>query len=269
MTTTAETILQACRAWLKAGAKAGGLTDDQVIPADDDGPRPPIPYLTVKLTTLDLPVGVDEELPALADVLTITGGGDGTSYAVTVNGEAVTYDRADGATDAEAATGLAAAIAEVEHVAAEADAERVIVSARHGTLTTSTADVNLSLDLADEPVLGIGGQRTAGLSVQGFGSVTVDWLERAALRLRSPAIMEALDAAGLSVRAIGATSDLSRLLDTATEGRYLREFEIAYAVRADPVTQIAADLANVSITLERYSDAPDPYTIEASTPVSE
>lgn len=267
--TTAENILQACREWLKASAKAGGLTDSQVIPADDDGPRPPLPYLTVKLTTIDVSVGVDEDLPALADVLTVTGGGDGTSYAVTVNGEAVTYDRADGATDAEAATGLAAAIAEVEHVSAEADEERVIVSARHGELTTATADPNLTLEEDAEPVLGIGGQRTAGLSVQGFGSATSDWLERAALRLRSPSIMEALDEAGLSVRAIGATSDLSRLLDTATEGRYLREFEIAYAVRADPVTQLAADLAITSITLERYSDAPDPYTIEASTPVSE
>lgn len=40
-----EDILQAARAWLKLAG--GGLIDDQVIPADADGGRPPVPYLTV------------------------------------------------------------------------------------------------------------------------------------------------------------------------------------------------------------------------------
>jgi hypothetical protein len=55
-------ILQAVRGWLKA---ASSLTDAQVIPADDIGPRPALPYLTVKVVVADLPVGEDETRYAL------------------------------------------------------------------------------------------------------------------------------------------------------------------------------------------------------------
>ena len=50
-------IFRAVRGWLKA---ASALTDLQVIPADDKGPRPALPYLTVKLTTLHQRMGEDE-----------------------------------------------------------------------------------------------------------------------------------------------------------------------------------------------------------------
>jgi hypothetical protein len=53
-----ETILQAFRSWLK---DAQSLTDAQVIPEDDDGPRPPKPYLTVSVLTLDNMVNMDDE----------------------------------------------------------------------------------------------------------------------------------------------------------------------------------------------------------------
>lgn len=43
-----EDLLQAARGAIKAALT---LTDAQVIPADDKGPRPPLPYLTVKITT--------------------------------------------------------------------------------------------------------------------------------------------------------------------------------------------------------------------------
>lgn len=64
-------ILQAVRGWLKA---ASSLTDAQVIPADDKGPRPALPYLTVKVTVADLQVGEDEARYALDedDVPTVT-----------------------------------------------------------------------------------------------------------------------------------------------------------------------------------------------------
>lgn len=52
-------LYRAVRAWLKA-AVSPALTDDQVIPADDKGTRPPLPYMTVKLTTLHQRQGEDE-----------------------------------------------------------------------------------------------------------------------------------------------------------------------------------------------------------------
>jgi hypothetical protein len=44
-----DTILQAVRALCKAIAADTALTDYQVIPADEDGTRPDLPYLTVRV----------------------------------------------------------------------------------------------------------------------------------------------------------------------------------------------------------------------------
>jgi len=67
-----EAIRQGIRVWLKT---ALGLTDDQIIIADDKGTRPPLPYLTVKVTSPGLQVGTHE----------ILNGIDGGSGAPTVS----------------------------------------------------------------------------------------------------------------------------------------------------------------------------------------
>lgn len=58
-----ESVLQSMRTFLKTAATfpAGPvLTDEQVIVGDAKGPRPALPYMTVKLTIGDQHVGVDE-----------------------------------------------------------------------------------------------------------------------------------------------------------------------------------------------------------------
>lgn len=50
------------RSWLKLAGSAAGLTDAQVVIADQHMPRPAPPYLTVKVVTLDIPIGEDEQL---------------------------------------------------------------------------------------------------------------------------------------------------------------------------------------------------------------
>lgn len=52
-------LYRAVRGWLMA-AVSPALTNDQVIPADDKGPRPALPYMTVKLTALHQRMGEDE-----------------------------------------------------------------------------------------------------------------------------------------------------------------------------------------------------------------
>lgn len=54
-----EDLLQGTREWLKVVVP--GLTDDQVIPADDKGPRPELPYLTVRIAPHDQPRHVRDE----------------------------------------------------------------------------------------------------------------------------------------------------------------------------------------------------------------
>ncbi len=61
MTLTARQALREdIRVWCKAAASSTALTDDQVIPANSDRPRPAPPFLTVRVLTDDLPVGSDE-----------------------------------------------------------------------------------------------------------------------------------------------------------------------------------------------------------------
>lgn len=73
-------LLRAVRGWLKAAVQPA-LADAQIIPADDKGPRPALPYLTVKLTTQHQRMGEDERGVEVLDAgepgerveLTVTG----------------------------------------------------------------------------------------------------------------------------------------------------------------------------------------------------
>lgn len=62
MISARETILQAFRSALIA---ALSVDPGKVIPANDTGPRPTLPYLTVHVTTPGVVVGVDEEVDAV------------------------------------------------------------------------------------------------------------------------------------------------------------------------------------------------------------
>jgi len=57
-----EAILQAVRAWFQVAATHPGpqLELAQVLLAEEEGPRPPLPYATVLLSTPEIQIGVDE-----------------------------------------------------------------------------------------------------------------------------------------------------------------------------------------------------------------
>lgn len=89
-----ESLVQAARQWLKSAAT---LTDAQVIPGDEKGPRPAPPYLTVTVIALDIVVGEDEYAEAIdgaglpvrkvrglrAGALSVQGFGDATDWLTT------------------------------------------------------------------------------------------------------------------------------------------------------------------------------------------
>lgn len=78
-------LLNAVRGWLKA-AVSPALTDDQVFPADDKGPRPALPYMTVKLTTLHQRVGEDALGVEIVEVTPEGGGAPTERVDLTVAG---------------------------------------------------------------------------------------------------------------------------------------------------------------------------------------
>jgi hypothetical protein len=116
--------------------------------------------------------------------------------------------------------------------------------------------------LPDEfPTVRTRGTRRGTLSVQGFGSKAAGWLEVATLRLRRPSIQAILDAAGLTVVNRGGVSDISALLDNEIEPRFLREFELGYAVvDADTEDLVEMKLVEADITFIDREGDPDPLT---------
>lgn len=78
-------IIRAVRGWLKA-AVSPALADAKVIPADDKGPRPALPYLTVKLTTLHQRMGEDERGVEVVEVTPEGGGAPTERVDLTVTG---------------------------------------------------------------------------------------------------------------------------------------------------------------------------------------
>lgn len=260
--TTAERVLQALRGWLKLAAARTPLTDAQVIPSDAPGPRPAKPYLTVKITSPDLGVGSDEDLAYLGDLVTVAPADEGTVYAITVRGEEVSYTAQAGDGAEEVAAALAAALCELELVYALATGDTIQIAALAGELGTETDDPNLELGVASQPVAGVGAQRRATVSLQGFGAETAGWLERAVLRLRAPHVRALLDAAGLTVIAPGSITNLALILDTASEPRYARDVEVSYALRSDPWFEVPAALVSAAVLLEDRQEDPDPYEIE-------
>lgn len=146
-----DDLIRAALDWFKAGAVpvgAAALTDQQVIRADQPGPRPALPYATVKFTALDVQRGEDDEVPG------VDGGG--------------------------------------------------------------------------APTVDVRGERSGTLSIQGFGEVTAEWLRLAGLRLRHDSIRQLLDAAGVTIDPVGGVTDISALVDTSNEPRFLREFAVIY-----------------------------------------
>ena len=60
-----DQILIAVRAWLK---EATDLPADQIVPADDSGTRPDLPYITVQIVSSDIPAGWDERVWSVNDI---------------------------------------------------------------------------------------------------------------------------------------------------------------------------------------------------------
>jgi hypothetical protein len=83
---TRTDIEDVVRSWLVAAGASGGIpsADSAVIIADQDGPRPALPYLTVRVLLYDLPVGEDESAVDDADPPTVRQRGQRTGT-VSVN----------------------------------------------------------------------------------------------------------------------------------------------------------------------------------------
>jgi len=154
-----ETVLQVIRTWLKAYGATTALTDAQVIVAEAPV-RPPLPYITVKVTAPDIEQGWVEPVHA------VTGAGIPT------------------------------------------------VAGRQS--------------------------RSASVSIQGHGAASYAWLQRALLALAAPEnVRITLEAASLPPLGIrpGGITDISEIVDTSQEARFLLEVVVYYQVTGAALSQ--------------------------------
>ncbi|MFU8806539.1 MAG: LIC_12616 family protein [Bradymonadaceae bacterium] len=178
MTESHEAFLQDIRAWVML---ASSIPSTHVIPSDDTGVRPSLPYVTVGLTTYDVEVGTDEEI----------------------------YEDDDG-------------------------------------------------DLMVKAI----GDRRATLSINAYGGQGADILALCHLSLSQPVVQRFLLEKSLGIQAMGGTQDLSALVDTRREKRFLKEFEITYAVelgQAEPETHF--EELGMGIDLDSDPDFNDPINV--------
>ena len=257
-TAITEQVLQSVRDWLIANGSAAGLTDAQVWVDSSKGPRPPLPYLSVRILAADIPVGEDEAAGRLGDTFVVGAGATGSTYALTVNGEAISYVRLSGDTNATIAAALVALInanANLLDVYAEVDdtaaSPTFWVAAVEGALVTSTADAKLTRTEDDAALEEQIGTRRASVSVQAFGETASGWLERCVRRLSLEEVLIDLEAAGLSIGVSGGMTDLGKLLDTSIEPRVLREFDVSYAIRTEPVLKVPLETVVTTATLRK------------------
>ncbi len=144
------------------------------------------------------------------------------------------------------------------------------------TVQVTTADIGVGTDAkvfeidggSGNPTFRALGQRAGSVSVQGFGEDTSGWIEVATLRLERESVKAILEAAGLTVLTIGGTTDLSALVDTSIEPRFLREYEIGYAV-ADQEAEELIPVATfeTGLILRDGPDDPDPLVVTISIAV--
>lgn len=151
MTDIHEALLQKVREWL---IHVTGLSGGRVIPSDDAGTRPQLPYLTVTVSVSDIEEGTDE-----------------THF---------DYDASD-----------------------------------------DELDVSVTMD------------RRATASINAYGRRGATLLAAAQRSLSKPSVQSVLDDLKIGVEANSDIQDVSELVDSEREKRFVRDFDVRYRLRTE------------------------------------
>ena len=225
--TATEAALQLMRSCIRQGY---GLTAAQVIVAEERGPRPDLPYLTVRVNTSNVPIG--EGLEVIQSPLyraTVALAAAGTVYTITIGTDAYAYTSTADDTDDTIALALAALILDVDAgLVAATDGADVLIYAEHEDITVTggahiTVTTDTTVELYREGVY-------ATITVQGFGTGASAWLEGLPGVLARADVTALQDAAHMDLDVSGGLLNVAALLDTAYEPRWAREFQASYTV---------------------------------------
>lgn len=224
--TAADTALQLVRSCLK---QAYGLTDSQVIKADVRGPRPNLPYLTVRVGSANVPIGEGMEIVQFPlSRATVALDDPGTLYMLTIDGDDYTYTSTDDDTADTIAQALALAVQTAGLTIATTDGADVVIYDDNGTAVV-TGDSNITV-VTDTSVEVYREGVYSTITVQGFGIGADAWLEGFSGALQRPDVSELQLAVGMDLEVSGGLLNVAALLDTAYEPRWARELQANYTV---------------------------------------
>jgi hypothetical protein len=254
---TREDILQAVFALLAPLARPTGaaLALDEMIPSEDKGERPPMPYLTVKILSFGVEVGTPAALSYGAARVTVTTQATGFVYSLTVGALTISHTRLVADTNATVAAALVAAAQTASpYLYASVLTSTPTAFWLYDSLDRTIAHTgsSLTLELAAETVEMVSGARSYTAEVQGFGTETEDWLACVQMGLASRAALDAMNTAGFSARpsSVGVSSLATLLLDTSFEKRFVLELEGYYLARATPTLSAAVETLQVEAALQ-------------------
>lgn len=113
--------------------------------------------------------------------------------------------------------------------------------------------------------------RTATVSLQGYGADAHGWLDRFTLLLDGPVGVALTVAQGVTIRAPGSLTNVSRLRDTAIEEHWSLDIFVDYQRNSkdEPSTPTKLSTVVVSTTAQRTDiDGTDPDALTTSTTIS-
>lgn len=269
-------------------------TDGKVIFSQGNGPRPALPYLTLKLTSYNRLIGAAHFRNAIVDVaatldLGAVGGGalDTVLSATTAGaaGNAITVrlvaDSAPAAGVSISRSGTALTIHFEADVSTVAHVEAAITALSGGddlcgVETAGTGATVLAGAAAfgatalaggydGQPTILAVSQRASTLSVQSFGAAAYEWLEELSQGLDLPAVLTTLQAAGVAVVELsGGVQDITELLGTDTERRGSFEAELHYGVTTDAQTEVECILVELATGYRRLPTGADTLSSTSS-----
>jgi hypothetical protein len=239
---TQEQILQAVRAWL---VRCTGLSASQIILWGDKGPRPALPYLTVRVILSGAQVGTGEAVYS-ETTTTLPAGWAPVTYYLTGAYVRPTSGTTPVLIYRATTTGWSGALTPTWP------------TVEGGTVVDGT--VTWIAERRVRQWATAKGHFRATVQIDAWGHGAGDYLAAACLGLNWLPSREAAEAYGVAIsRTLSAPQDLTGLRDTAYEVHVSQDFEVTYSATLVPATAGRAPAATSidwDVTLDRTPNPP-------------
>lgn len=237
----------------------------RVIPADEKGPRPELPYLTVKLDSVEQ-LGDDETRYQNVNAWIVSFPGAlqaAATYTILVNDLPISVNGTPSfKAKFDMINAMSYAINKHELLTSRVLNATLYVVAESTDIVLSSTDAKVVATPTDpELKMMVGGMRSCTVTVQGFGDGADDIIHQVILSKKRSNILNLLDSLGLSPETNGALLDISELIDTEIEPRFVQELTVLTRLETRYFEEIALEVVGFSESLSGSTDDLDPFEL--------